>query len=141
VAAGFKAANNRPSAQRSAVMRSVKGENNKFELAIRSLLKAKRFRYEVYADLPGKPDIVLSRRKVVLRIMGCFWHGHPCARGNRQPNTNAEYWRKKISNNKLRDRRTKKELIKLGWRVIDVWECQAKKDDFTVKLIEKIRLR
>ena len=41
------------------------------------------------------------------------------------PATNTEFWRKKFEANRARDRRAKRDLKKLGWRVIVVWECQT----------------
>jgi len=33
----------------------------------------------------------------------------------------------KLENNKRRDFQNKRKLKKLGWKVIDVWECTLKK--------------
>jgi DNA mismatch endonuclease (patch repair protein) len=128
-----------PSAKRSAIMRAVKGKDTKPELLIRAFLFSKRFKFETYANLPGKPDLVLPRRKVIIRVMGCFWHGHLCKRGKRQPKTNSEYWRTKIGRNQERDRKNKAILEKLGWRLIDIWECTLKRKDFDAYLYRKIK--
>jgi DNA mismatch endonuclease Vsr len=55
------------------------------------------------AGLPGKPDVVMKGRRVALFVHGCFWHGHDCARGARQPKANADYWIAKIGRNRARD--------------------------------------
>lgn len=39
----------------------------------------------------------------------------------------------------MRDQRNKKALRKLGWRVIEVWECQLKKSSTLQRLIRHIR--
>lgn len=115
-------------------MRAVKGKDTKPEMAVRAFLRSKRFKFETHTDLPGKPDIVLPRHKVVIRVMGCFWHGHLCKRGNRLPKTNAEYWSAKISRNKIRDQKNKVALEGMGWSVIDIWECDLAKQDFFLNL-------
>ena len=42
------------------------------------------------------------------------------------PHSNSDYWRKKIERNQERDAKNKEALLKLGWRVITIWECQLK---------------
>lgn len=73
--------------------------------------------------MPGKPDIVLPKYKTVIFINGCFWHGHNCKKGE-LPSSNIDFWRKKISNNKSRDDKNSDLLIKLGWKVIIIWQCE-----------------
>lgn len=113
--------------KRSEVMRAVKGRDTRPEMALRKKLHALGFRYRLNVkDLPGKPDLVFPKHKTVVFVHGCFWHGHQCKRGNRQPKQNADYWKEKIARNKARDKKNAKELEKLGWRVITVWECELK---------------
>jgi DNA mismatch endonuclease, patch repair protein len=114
-------------ATRSGIMRAVKSGDTQPELRLRSLLHRLGFRFRLHrADLPGKPDLVLPRWGVCIFVHGCFWHGHGCARGKRVPKTNREYWVGKVGRNRARDRRVRRELEKLGWRVITVWECVLK---------------
>jgi DNA mismatch endonuclease (patch repair protein) len=77
-------------------------------------------------DLPGSPDLVFPSRKAVIFVHGCFWHGHACKRGAREPKENAEYWRAKIGRNVARDARVLSELLNLGWRAHTVWECELR---------------
>lgn len=78
--------------------------------------------------LQGKrPDLVFTRRKRVIFVHGCFWHGHDCRRG-RLPTSNADFWRTKIGRNRLRDAETVAALACEGWRSIVVWECDLKND-------------
>jgi DNA mismatch endonuclease (patch repair protein) len=65
----------------------------------------------------------------VIFVNGCFWHGHACKRGARQPKTNADYWRRKIAGNVTRDENTLRELHARGWSALTVWECQTKVSD------------
>ena len=113
--------------KRSDVMRAVKGRNTKPEIALRKKLFALGLRYRLNVkDLPGKPDLVFAKHKTVVFVHGCFWHGHDCKRGARQPKQNASYWKDKIARNKARDKKNASELKKLGWRVVTVWECEIK---------------
>ena len=108
-------------------MRRVKGRDTGPELRVRRLLWGAGYRYRLERkDLPGRPDIVLPVRRAAVFVHGCFWHGHDCARGARQPKTNADYWNAKIARNLARDARVQAELIEAGWRPVTVWECELK---------------
>lgn len=125
--------------ERSRIMRSVKSKHTTPELIVRRFLHAHGFRFRLHStDLPGKPDIVMRARKLVVRVMGCYWHGHSCKRGNRLPKTNMEYWVTKISRNVERDKRSKAALKKMGWHVIDIWECELQNQSWESKLLRKI---
>lgn len=113
--------------KRSAVMRRVKGRDTTPELAVRRLLWSLGARYRLHRpDLPGKPDIVLARRRLVVFVHGCFWHGHDCRRGARLPKANRDYWLAKIAGNRARDAGAGARLAHRGWRVEVVWECEIK---------------
>ncbi len=116
-----------PPAKRSAVMAAVKGRDTKPELIVRRLIWRLGARYRLHRrDLPGSPDIVLPRRRLVVFVHGCFWHGHDCARGARVPKANRDYWLAKVGRNRARDIETQAKLEALGWRVETVWECELK---------------
>jgi len=126
--------------QRSAVMRAVKGRDTTPELAVRRILRAAGIGYRLGGrGLPGRPDLVMPGRRVAIFVHGCFWHGHDCARGARQPKTNATYWTAKIGRNRARDVATQTVLEAAGWRVVTVWECRMKADDFSEVLVAEIR--
>lgn len=125
--------------KRSAVMRRVKGRDTAPELAVRRLLRAAGIGYRLGgAGLPGKPDVVMKGRRVAVFVHGCFWHGHDCARGSRQPKTNADYWTAKIGRNRERDTHNNAALHALGWRVVTVWECDMKDPGSAAGLIAEI---
>ena len=108
-------------------MRAVKCKDTAPEMVVRRLVHSLGYRYRLHRrDLPGKPDLVFGPRRKVIFVHGCFWHGHTCKRGNRQPKTNADYWRKKIQVNKERDKSTLEELRARGWEILVVWECETK---------------
>jgi DNA mismatch endonuclease (patch repair protein) len=112
---------------RSKTMRAVKSKNTKPELKVRRLVHAMGYRFRLHRkDLPGSPDLVFARRRAVIFVHGCFWHGHTCKRGARQPKDNAEYWQTKITRNKDRDLRVKGELEAVGWRCLVLWECELR---------------
>ncbi len=114
-------------AQRSAVMRRVPSEGSAAEITVRQVLTALGLRYRLHRkDLPGSPDVVFAGRRLALFVHGCFWHGHGCRRGDRQPKTNAAYWSAKIARNRARDARVQDELRALGWRAEVIWECELK---------------
>ncbi|MGE9010567.1 very short patch repair endonuclease [Leptospira interrogans] len=116
-----------PSELRSRTMRAVKSKHTAPEIIVRRLVHSLGYRFRIHReDLPGKPDIVFPSRNKVIFVNGCFWHGHTCTRGAREPKTNADYWRTKIARNRLRDASSKKALRSLGWRSSVVWECELK---------------
>ena len=126
--------------KRSAVMRRVKSRDTTPELAVRRSLRTAGIGYRLGGcGLAGKPDVVMKGRRVALFVHGCFWHGHDCARGSRQPKTNADYWRTKISRNRERDARNDAALTEAGWRVITVWECEMRSPGFAADLVAVIR--
>lgn len=126
--------------QRSAIMRAVKGRDTTPELAVRRILRAAGIGYRLGGrGLPGRPDLVMSGRRVAVFVHGCFWHGHDCARGARQPKANADYWSAKIGRNRARDAATRDALEATGWRVVTVWECDMKTEGFADRLVAEVR--
>lgn len=122
--------------RRSWLMAQIRSSNTKPELAVRSLLHRLGYRFRLHhRDLPGTPDIVLKRWMTVIFVHGCFWHGHRCKR-ERMPKSRLDYWQPKIEANRLRDRRKRRALRALGWRVIEVWECELKHPE---KLARKLK--
>ena len=111
----------------SAVMRANRGRDTKPELAIRRLLFANGYRFRVHLKtLPGRPDIVFTRRKKAIHVNGCFWHQHPspaCPLRSR-PKSNAKYWTAKLDRNVERDRLNGVRLHDLGWQTLTIWECE-----------------
>ena len=107
-------------------MSGIGTANTKPEIIVRKLLFAQGFRYRLHRkDLPGKPDLVLPKYEVAVFVHGCFWHCHECDLF-KWPKSNAEFWKKKILGNRERDARNVRELRKLGWHVMTVWECAVR---------------
>lgn len=108
-------------------MRAVKSKDTVPEMVVRRLVHSLGFRFRLHAaNLPGKPDLVFPKRRKIVMVNGCFWHGHSCARGSRQPKANAAYWLVKIARNVQRDQLTGLTLSSNGWKVMTVWECETK---------------
>ncbi|HEV2486158.1 MAG TPA: very short patch repair endonuclease [Terracidiphilus sp.] len=108
-------------------MQAVKSKDTGPEMFVRRLLHAQGYRYRLHSKvLPGSPDLVFSSREKVIFVHGCFWHGHHCARGNRVPIHNREYWVKKIERNRKRDLHVARLLRQLGWKRKVIWECSLK---------------
>lgn len=97
------------------------------EVTIRKFLFSKGIRYRKnFSRLPGKPDIVITRLKIVIFVHGCFWHQHAGCRAAKLPFSNKDFWMKKFELNTQRDKRIVCELQNLGWHVIIIWECEVK---------------
>lgn len=111
---------------RSKNMRAVRSKNTRPELFIRQLLHSHGFRFRLHdKSLPGTPDIVLKKYRAVIFVHGCFWHGHNCHLFV-MPKTRAEFWSKKINDNRRRDKLAYEKLVADGWRVLYIWECTLK---------------
>lgn len=128
--------------QRSKCMSHIRSKNTKPEVLVRRFLFAHGFRFRLHRkDLPGKPDIVLPKYRTVIFINGCFWHGHSGCKYSTIPATNREFWESKISGNIRRDKETFSRLVKSGWKVIEIWQCQLKpktKDQTLQNLITEL---
>ncbi len=107
-------------------MSGIGPKDTRPEMQVRRGLHALGYRYLLHVrDLPGRPDLVFPRRRAVIFINGCFWHGHACHLF-RWPGTRPEFWRAKIGGNVHRDRQSRQKLLEADWRVLDVWECSLR---------------
>jgi DNA mismatch endonuclease (patch repair protein) len=112
--------------QRSHCMSRVKNRDTDLEVAVRSELHKRGFRFRKHVrDLPGAPDIVFPSVKVAVFIDGDFWHGW---RFPVWAHNVSEFWQKKININRDRDRKNFHKLRRLGWEVIRIWQHQIEKD-------------
>ena len=116
-------------ATRSYNMSRIRGKDTKPEILIRKFLHSKGFRYRLYVkNLPGKPDVVLPKYKVVIQIHGCFWHKHEGCRYFVVPKTRTDWWLDKVNKTAEKDKINAARLSELGWKVLVIWECELKKD-------------
>lgn len=111
-------------AVRSRMMASIRGTGTKPELVVRRFLHSKGFRFRLHVrNLPGSPDLVLAKFRLVIFVHGCFWHRHAGCRFATTPEKNFDRWQCKFDQNIKRDKRVLEELSALGWRVMVIWEC------------------
>jgi len=107
-------------------------------MLVRSVLHRLGYRFRLHrSDLPGTPDIVLPKYGTVIFVNGCFWHGHDCPRG-KIPETNRDFWEKKIEKNRTRDKENYRKIEELGWQTIIIWTCRIDTKDEIQKFIERL---
>ncbi|MEQ2846471.1 very short patch repair endonuclease [Bilophila wadsworthia] len=125
--------------QRHKNMRCIKSKDTKIELLLRSALWKRGIRYRKnYKILPGKPDIVLTKYKIVIFCDSEFWHGKDWNEKKKKIKTNREYWLNKISSNIQRDIRIENELTKMGWTVLRFWgDDIIKNTNYCINIIEE----
>lgn len=123
-------------ADRTRLMSGIRTRDTAPEIKVRKLLHAAGLRFRLHRrDLPGKPDIVLTRHRTIVFVHGCFWHGHDCRKG-RRPSSNRSFWDAKLDRNVERDRTIEQELRERGWNVETVWECQLASD--TARIVDRL---
>lgn len=107
-------------------MAAIKHKDTTPEILVRQRLHSYGLRFRLHdKSLPGRPDIVLKRHNTVILVHGCFWHHHGC-QNSVWPKTRRNFWRAKITGNRRRDKRNECALLRLGWRVITIWECDVR---------------
>ena len=123
--------------KRSEVMKAIKSKNTKTtELKMIQIFKELKISgWRRTYPLIGKPDFVFPKKRIVVFVDGCFWHGHDCR--NVTPKENFEFWDKKRAYNRAHDEEVTRLLIAKGWKVIRIWECELKKKN-RERLLEKI---
>ncbi|PUA34707.1 very short patch repair endonuclease [Paenibacillus elgii] len=113
--------------KRSQTMKAVKSHSTSIENKVMKAIWKRGIRYRKNVkDLKGKPDIAIKKYRCVIFIDSCFWHG--CPEHCRIPQTNVEYWLKKISRNKERDRQVNEYYEREEWNILRVWEHEISKD-------------
>ncbi|HVB33672.1 MAG TPA: very short patch repair endonuclease [Patescibacteria group bacterium] len=122
--------------KRSLIMAAVHSEGTTPEKAVHRILRQLGFRSRMHVRaLPGCPDFVFPSLRKVMFVHGCFWHRHPRCRYTTTPKTRRKFWQAKFEANVARDRRVRRQLRRMGWAVMTVWQCQLKKPN---KLTERL---
>lgn len=122
---------------RSELMARVRQRDTSAERAVRSIVHRLGHRYRTNArDLPGSPDLVNRRQGWAIFVHGCFWHGHQGCKKATVPKTRRDWWRRKLCENRQRDRRKARQLEALGFSVLTIWECE-----FQESLVAERKLR
>lgn len=73
--------------------------------------------------------MVFPKLKTVIFVHGCFWHRHEACKKSNLPRSQSSYWSAKLEKNVSRDLRSQKMLKAMGWKVIVIWECEARKPE------------
>ena len=131
------------SARASKHLASIKADGSKAECVLRGALHRRGFRFRKNVkSLPGKPDIVFSRQRLAIFCDGDFWHGKDWQRDRKrlENGPNSEYWVNKIQRNIERDKACRRELRKMGWRVMSFWESDilAQREKISSKVINHL---
>ncbi len=127
-------------AQRKLNMSRIRAKNTGPEVKLRKLLRAEGMRgYRIHYNLPGKPDLVFTKKKIVIFIDGCFWHKCPFC--FQEPATHKEFWMKKIQSNVDRDQKVSEQLASEGWTVLRFWEHEVRKtpEEIIKKIAESLK--
>lgn len=112
--------------ERSYCMSRVKGRDTGLERLVRSDLHKRGLRFRKHTGkLPGKPDIVFGKAKVVVFLDGDFWHGYRFPQWEKKL---PKFWRNKIGETRKRDRRNFAKLRRTGWYVIRIWQHEIERD-------------
>jgi DNA mismatch endonuclease, patch repair protein len=115
--------------QRSVLMSKIRAVNTKPELLLKGEFRKKRYRFRSNdKNLPGTPDFVFIKKKVIIFVDGEFWHGYKWREKKKRIKTNRTYWINKIEGNIKRDKRVSRKLRKEGWKVLRIWEYQIKRN-------------
>lgn len=115
--------------ERSKLMSRIKGKNTKPEILLRKALWGLGIHYRInVSKLPGKPDLLISRFKLVVFIDGEFWHGYNWALKKTRIKSNREFWIPKIERNMQRDIENNEKLSAMGYKVLRFWERQVMSD-------------
>lgn len=115
--------------QRSELMSKIRGKETKPEIAFRKALWGCGIRYRKNVKkLPGSPDIVIGKHKVIVFIDGEFWHGYNWMEKKEKIKSNRGFWIPKIERNMQRDVENTQKLIEQGYIVHRFWQHEVIKD-------------
>ena len=125
---------------RRRTMQAVKGKGTRLERRLFSMLAGMALAgwKKNVSDIVGKPDVVFANKRVAIFVDGCFWHGCPYCR-KALPETNREYWERKIARNVALANSHNRRLRRAGWTVIRIWEHELRRSANTEKIKSKIR--
>lgn len=110
--------------QRSRTMSKIKSKWTRQERIVHNFLKGNKVKHKMHPKIVGNPDITLRNKKIVVFLHGCFWH--KCPKCFIKPKSNIKYWLPKIEKNIRRDKKNSEALKKRGFKVIKIWEHEAK---------------
>ena len=129
-------ADNLTSEQRSKTMSRIRSKWTTQEKKIHDYLKGNKIKHKMHPKISGSPDLIFENSKTAVFLHGCFWH--KCPKCYIKPKTNKKYWLPKIEANVKRDRKNNKILKKEGFKVVRIWEHEAKRN---IKKVLKVLLQ
>ena len=130
--------------QRRKNMQAIRSKDASIEIALRTALWHRGVRYRKnYKQLPGKPDIAITKYRIVVFCDSDYWHGYDWENRHQRIKSNRDYWIPKIERNMARDKEITAQLQAMGWIVLRFWEWQIKKRlnecvDVVIKTIAEI---
>lgn len=130
--------------QRRKNMQAIRSKDTSIEIALRTALWHRGVRYRKnYKQLPGKPDIAITKYRIVVFCDSDYWHGYDWENRHQRIKSNRDYWIPKIERNMARDKEITTQLQAMGWIVLRFWEWQIKKRlnecvDVVIKTIAEI---
>ncbi|KKQ34861.1 MAG: mismatch endonuclease, patch repair protein Vsr protein [Candidatus Nomurabacteria bacterium GW2011_GWB1_37_5] len=113
--------------KRSEIMSKILSKESKIENFIGKILWSEGIRYRRNVrSMFGNPDFTIRKRKIVIFVDSCFWHG--CIKHGTIPVSNRKFWKEKIERNKTRDKEVTKHYKKEKWKILRIWEHEIKKN-------------
>jgi DNA mismatch endonuclease (patch repair protein) len=124
--------------KRSEVMSKIRSKWTRQEKIVHNHLKGRKIKHSMHPKIEGRPDVLLKNSNALLFLDGCFWHG--CKKCYSEPKNNKKYWKWKLNYNVNRDKKNRKKLRLLGYKVERVWEHDFSKNKIggTLDRIEKM---
>jgi len=114
--------------QRSKNMQAVRSTNTKEEVRLAKALWHLGYRYRKNnKTVFGKPDFTFKQLKVAIFVDSEFFHGKDWET-RKKPQTNAEFWIKKIERNIQRDIEVNTYLESKNWKILRFWSNDIKKN-------------
>lgn len=121
----------------SRIMSSIRDRDSAAEMLLRREIWKSGLRYRLHVrkaageELPGRPDLVFVRPRVIVFIDSAFWHGrilrergeHALAAQFRP--ARRAWWTAKISGNARRDDAVTVYLQNAGWHVMRFWDSDV----------------
>ena len=122
-------------------MSKIRSKDTSIEVKLRKALWHKGYRYRKnYKELPGSPDIALTKYNIAIFCDSEFFHGKDweVLKARLEKGSNPDYWVKKIERNQNRDMENDKKLLFMGWTVIHFWgQDILKNTDECIHVIEE----
>lgn len=114
--------------ERSKNMQAVRSTNTKDEVRLAKALWNLGYRYRKNnKTVFGKPDFTFKKLKIAIFVDSEFFHGKDWET-RKKPQTNPEFWIKKIERNMQRDIEVNAYLESQNWKILRFWSNDIKKN-------------